>query len=248
MQIFPGLNCIGDETGGHVRGFLIDHAGELILIDTLNHDDGRLVLEELRLMGKKPADIRRIILTHAHPSHLKGIAALKAATGARVYSHDWEADVVAGKRKMEVPATTGVLPQKPYRVYPFQLGLVFGLGKHAPCEVNGNLKDGDHVGPLTVVHTPGHTPGSLAFYWAEKRTVICGDIVSTWPELALGWPQITLDNKQNRESVGKLCDLTDAEILCVGHGAPILSGANDIIRGLVGKRAQPLSKVAGAHL
>ena len=43
---------------------------------------------------------------------------------------------------------------------------------------------------------------------------------------------ITLDNKQNRESVGKLCDLVDAEILCVGHGDSVVRGGAETMRDL----------------
>jgi glyoxylase-like metal-dependent hydrolase (beta-lactamase superfamily II) len=240
MQITPGLHGLGDKSGGYVRAFLIDDGSELTLVDTLLDNGGALVLEELKALGKSPRDVKRIILTHAHQSHLGGLAALKAATGARVYCHEWEADIVQGKRKIEVPPTTTLFPQKPLQIYFLQVAFVLGLKMPPPCEVDETLKDGDHVGPLTVLHAPGHTPGSLAFYWPEKRALIAGDIVVTWPEVALGWPQITLDNKQNRESVGKLCDLVQAEILCVGHGQAVIADAARVMRDLVqGKEAHP---------
>lgn len=157
---------------------------------------------------------------------------MKKATGARVYSHDWGADVIQGKRKVEVPPTTTLWPQKPLKIYRLQVAFVLGLGMPPSCEVDENLKDGDHVGPLTVMHAPGHTPGSLTFYWPERKALICGDVVVTWPEPALGWPQITLDNKQNCESVGKLCDMTEAEILCVGHGDPAVRNGAKVMRDL----------------
>jgi glyoxylase-like metal-dependent hydrolase (beta-lactamase superfamily II) len=240
MQIVPGLYSLGDNSGGYVRGFLIDDRGELTLVDTLVDQKGTLVLDEITKLGKRPQDVKRIILTHAHQSHLGGLAALKAATGARIYSHDWEAEIITGKKKVQVPKTTTLVPQKPFKIYPLQVGFVLGLRMPPPCAVDDNLKDGDHVGPLTVMHAPGHTPGSMAFYWPEKKALITGDIVSTWPEVALGWPQITLDNKQNRESVGKLCDMTQAEILCVGHGQPVVSGGGQLMRDLVaGKATRP---------
>lgn len=240
MQIVPGLHSLGDKSGGYVRAFLIDDGNGLTLIDTLLDKNGTLVLDELRAMGKQPKDLVRIIQTHAHQSHLGGLAALKKATGARVYSHDWEAEIIAGRRKVQVPPTTTLWPQKPLQIYYLQVAFVLGLGKPAPCEVDEHLKDGDHVGPLTVMHVPGHTPGSLAFYWPEKKALFAGDIVVTWPEIALGWPQITLDNKQNRESVGKLSDMVQADVLCVGHGQPILHGASDMMKDLVaGREAHP---------
>lgn len=240
MQIIPGLHSLGDSSGGYVRAFLIDDGQELTLVDTLLDGAGSLVLDELKSIGKKPQDLKRIILTHAHQSHLGGLAALKAATGARVFSHDWEADIIQGKKKVQVPPTTTLFPQKPLRIYALQVAFVLGLKMPKPCQVDGALKDGDHVGPLTVMHAPGHTPGSLAFYWPEKKALIAGDIVVTWPEIALGWPQITLDNKQNRDSVGKLCDMVQAEVLCVGHGQPVIHEAAKLMRDLVdGKSPHP---------
>jgi glyoxylase-like metal-dependent hydrolase (beta-lactamase superfamily II) len=233
MQVVPGLYSLGDRSGGYVRAYLIDDGRELTLIDTLLDKGGRLVLDELKALGKKPQDLTRIICTHAHQSHLGGLAALKAQTRARVYSHDWEADIIEGKKKVQVPKTTTLFPQKPYKVYGLQVAFVLGLGVPPSCEVDENLKDGDHVGPLTVMHAPGHTPGSLAFYWPEKKALIAGDIVVTWPEVALGWPQITLDNRQNRESVGKLCDMVDAEVLCTGHGDPVRQGGATVMKDLV---------------
>jgi glyoxylase-like metal-dependent hydrolase (beta-lactamase superfamily II) len=232
MRIAPGLHSLGDKSGGEVRAFLIDDGKELTLIDTLLDKNGKGVLDELKQMGKKPTDIKRIILTHAHQSHLGGLAALKKATGARVYSHEWEGEIIEGKRKVQVPPTTTLWPQKPLKIYYLQVAFVLGLGMPPSCDVDENLKDGDHVGPLTVMHAPGHTPGSLTFYWPERKALICGDVVVTWPEPALGWPQITLDNKQNRESVGKLCDMTQAEILCVGHGDPTIRNGAKVMRDL----------------
>ncbi|QOY89856.1 MBL fold metallo-hydrolase [Paludibaculum fermentans] len=236
MQILPGLYALGDSSGGYVRSYLIDDGNGLILIDTLLDKTGKLVLEELAKIGKKPSDVKSIIQTHAHQSHFGGLAALKKATGARVYSHAWEADILAGRKKVQVPPTTTLWPQKPLKIYYLQVAFVLGLGVPPPCEVDENLKDGDHIGPLTVMGAPGHTPGSITFYWPEKKALIAGDIVVTWPEVALGWPQITLDNKQNRESVGKLCDMVHAEVLCVGHGDPIIRGAADTMKDLVAGR------------
>ena len=69
---------------------------------------------------------------------------------------------------------------------------------------------------------------------------IAGHIVTTWAEVALGWPQITLDNAQNRESVGRIADLVHAEVVGTGHGDPIRSGGGDVMRDLVrGKAVRP---------
>jgi glyoxylase-like metal-dependent hydrolase (beta-lactamase superfamily II) len=230
MKIGPGIFSMGQEQGGHVHAFLLDGGEGFTLIDTMYDDDARHVLAELRDIGRSPADIKHIILTHAHKSHLGGVAALKKASGAPVYAHDWEVDIVAGRRKA---TRVSAVPRRPLAVYGLQLGLALGRGRHTPCEVEHRLKAGSRVGPLEVVETPGHTPGSLSFWWPERRALFAGDVIATWPEFQPGWPGLTLDNDRNLRSAQQLTDFGNAEILCVGHGEPITAGAAERIKQLV---------------
>jgi len=69
-------------------------------------------------------------------------------------------------------------------VYHLQAGLALGLSPHVPCPVDQTLKDGDHIGPLEIVAVPGHTPGCLAFHWRDRRALIVGDVVASWPDVA----------------------------------------------------------------
>ena len=229
MRIAPGVYSIGQEEGGHVHAYLLENGGNFTLIDTLYDDDGKRVLREIESIGHKPTDLKHIILSHAHKSHVGGLAALKAASGAAVCSHEWEVDIIAGRR----PATrVSPFPRKPCQVYKLQLGLALGLGKHKPCEVDRRLKAGDQIGPLQVVETPGHTPGSLSFWWPERRALFAGDAITTWPEVTPGWPGLTLDNARNLRSVHDLTDFGNAEVLCTGHGEPITHDAAATIRKL----------------
>jgi glyoxylase-like metal-dependent hydrolase (beta-lactamase superfamily II) len=230
VKIAPGIYSMGQEEGGHVHAFLLDDGTGLTLIDTMYDDDARHVLAELTSIGKTPADIKHIILTHGHKSHVGGVAALKQASRAEVCAHDWEVDIIAGRRKA---TRVSLVPKKPLAVYKLQAGLALGLGKHVPCEVDRRLKSGDHIGPLQVVETPGHTPGSLSFWWADRRALFAGDVIATWPDFAAGWPGLTLDNDRNLRSVGQLTDFGTAEILAVGHGEPITREAAAAIRKLV---------------
>src|SRR5262245_36354826 len=145
MRIADGLYSMRQDEGGHVHAFLLDDGNGLTLIDTMYDDDARVVLAELASIGKTPADLKHIILTHAHKSHVGGVAALKKASSANVYSHDWEVDIIAGRREA---TRVSPIPKKPLAVYKLQLGLALGLGKHVPCEVDHRLKAGDRVGPV----------------------------------------------------------------------------------------------------
>ena len=227
MRIGEGIYSMGQTEGGHVHAFLLDDGRELTLIDTMYDDDGRHVLAELASIGKQPSDVKHIILTHAHKSHIGGLAALKQASGASVYAHPWEVDIIAGRREA---TRVSKIPKKPLAVYHLQLGLALGLGKHTPCEVDRRLKAGDRVGPLEVVETPGHTPGCLSFWWPERRALFAGDVIATWPDFAAGWPGLTLDNDRNLRSVRDLTAFGNAEILGIGHGEPITQGAAEAIK------------------
>jgi glyoxylase-like metal-dependent hydrolase (beta-lactamase superfamily II) len=229
MKLTDGIHYLMQEIGGRVHSFLLDDGDGVTLIDTLFDDDGGKVAAEIAAMGRQPANVKHIVLTHAHRSHIGGAAALRKLTGAPVLIHEWEAGILEGKRKA---TKVGLWPRKPYEVYALQVGLALGLRPHKPCSPDRSIVEGDRIGPLEVVATPGHTPGCLSFYWAEKRALFVGDVVVTWPKVEAGWEGLTLDNAENRRSVGKLAEWREAELLCVGHGAPIREGAAAVLAGL----------------
>jgi glyoxylase-like metal-dependent hydrolase (beta-lactamase superfamily II) len=227
-EIAPGVHSLGHEKGGHVHAFLIDDgSGELTLVDTLFENDGRLVLEAIDRLGRRASDLKRIALTHGHRSHLGGLAALKRASGAKVYSHEWEADIVAGQRRAQ---PIGLLPRS-LRLIPFQIGLRIDRPKHVPCPVDEVLAEGDAFGPLHVLHAAGHSPGHLAFSWPERRFLIAGDAIATWPSLSAGWPGFNLNPVQHRESLRRMAAL-DVQVVGVGHGDPITKDAADRVHAL----------------
>ena len=238
MEIAPGIHSHGQKMGGNVHAFLLDDGEGLTLIDTLYDTDGKRVLGAIARLGRTPQDLRRIVLTHGHRSHLGGLAALKRASGATVYAHEWEADIIAGERTAQPVTPIPMRPLGTYlRVYHLQLGAALGIGKHPPCAVDRSLKDGDRVGPLEVLHTPGHSPGHLAFWWPERRTLVAGDAIVTYPAFAPGWPAFTLNERQHRESLGRMAAL-DAEILAVGHGDPLTTDVAARVRALAAEASR----------
>ena len=217
QELAPGVHVLGGRKGGRVRAFLLDAGGELTLVDTLFEDDARGVLAAVRALGRSPRDLKRIVLTHAHRSHLGGLAALKRETGATVLAHEWEADIVAGERPAQ---SVGLKPTRPFRTYPFQVGIFLGRPKHRPSKVDELATEGDAVGPLRVLHTPGHSPGHLAFWWEERGLLITGDAVATWPRFEAGWPAFNLNPEQAFASVRRLVAL-EPRLVGVGHGDPL---------------------------
>ncbi len=226
MEVAPGIYSLWQRQGAYVHAFLLDDGAGLTLVDTLYDTDAGRILDQIAQIGKTPGDLKRIIMTHAHRSHLGGLARLKELSGAPVYAHEWEADLISGDRGAQ---QVSWLPHRPVRTYPLQIALNLGIGKHPPVQVDHFIHDGDRLGPLRVVYAPGHSPGHLAFWWPERRALITGDAVCTWPAFQLGWLGFTLNLKQHMASLHRLAEF-DAEVLCVGHGQPLQSGGAAQIR------------------
>jgi len=234
MKLTDGIHYLSQDMGGHVHAFLLDDGNGITLIDSLYDNDGKMILDEITAMGRQPSDLKNIIATHAHRSHIGGMAALKKLTNARVYAHEWEIEIIEGKRKA---TKVSLWPKAPLAAYKLQFGLAIGFDGHVPCTVDQSLKDADHVGPLTIVSTPGHTPGCLSFYWPAKKALFVGDVVVTWPRVEAGWAGLTRDMKQNVQSVGKLSDFGDVEIVGVGQGEPIPAGGIEVLKKLREQKA-----------
>ena len=230
-ELAAGIYSLGHTKGGRVHAFLLDNAGELTLIDTLFESDGHAVLDAIRQIGRKPNDLKRIAITHGHRSHLGGLAALKRASGATVYAHEWEADIVSGDRRAQA---VSILPRQSLKLIPFQLGLWLDRPRHVSCPVDELLAEGDTLGPLQVLHASGHSPGHLAFAWPEREFAVVGDAVATWPELCPGWHAFNLNKKQHHLTLQRLAAL-EATIIGVGHGEPILDRAVDTMHTLAGR-------------
>ena len=111
------------------------------------------------------------------------------------------------------------------------MGIFLNRPKHRPCPIDESIGDGDAVGPLRVLHVPGHSPGHLAFFLEERRVLLSGDAIATWPRFEAGWPAFTLNPDQHAESIRRLAAL-EAAIVGVGHGDPITDGAAERVHGL----------------
>ena len=137
MEIAPGVYSLSQSKGFDVHAFLLDDGDGLTLIDTLFDADAKVILDQISALGKTVADLKRIVLTHGHRSHLGGLAELKRQSGAPVYSHEWEADIIAGERKAQCVSWR---PQDPLKTYHVQVGNNLNLSKHPPCPVDHYLR------------------------------------------------------------------------------------------------------------
>jgi hydroxyacylglutathione hydrolase len=106
-------------------------------------------------------DIGRIVLTHSHYDHIGGAEAMCKATGAKLYLHEAEAS----------PIKDGDMSLTASRMF----GKVMGKLDVEPLTEGQELRCGSSV--LEVLHTPGHSPGSIALFDKESHSAIVGDTV-----------------------------------------------------------------------
>lgn len=229
MEIAPGVHSLSQDKGFNVHAFLVETEEGLLLIDTLFDPIPTIITDQIHRLGYTLSDLRSIVLTHAHRSHLGGLAALKRLSGATVYAHAWEMDIIAGERKAQAVSW---LPQDPLVTFHFQIGNNLGMTSHPPCRVDQSVGDGDRLGPVEVIHAPGHSPGHLAFYLPEQKVLFTGDAVVTSPKLLGGWPGFVLNARQQAETLRRLATY-DVDIVAVGHGGPIRQQAKARLRSLV---------------
>ena len=224
VEIVEGVHRIGPDRHGYTQGgysqaYLFDDGGgSLVLVDTGYAEDAGEILKYLWAIGRSPNELTDIAITHAHRSHLGGLAALKRlAPRATVHAHVWESDIIDGGRKSQpIP----LAPLFPLKLYPLRLLQLIGRPKHVPCPVDHHVVEGDRIGPLEVVHTPGHTPGCVCFYWRERGILAVGDAILTWPTFGGGWPGFNLDEARYQRSLQRIVSLEPSVVL-PGHGPEI---------------------------
>jgi glyoxylase-like metal-dependent hydrolase (beta-lactamase superfamily II) len=218
---------------GYTKAFIVEYEEGLIIVDTLYDADANLILDEIARIGKTPQDIKHIMLTHAHRGHLGGMAALKRLSGAPIYGHEWEADIIAGERAVQAP---DIFAPDPIQTWPiiFFGNLTMRWNKHEGVPVDQLIDEGDKIGPLQVLHTPGHTPGHLVFLWPERKVLLTGDAFVTWPLITPGWRNTMLNVPQSWATLERMASL-DVEVICPGHGHSIIKDGTAVLKALAKK-------------
>jgi glyoxylase-like metal-dependent hydrolase (beta-lactamase superfamily II) len=193
-----------------VNAFLVREDDGFTLVDTTMGGD-RAAEQLLAAAREGGPPIRRIALTHGHGDHVGGLDALVERLGAdvKVLMPELDARIHDGEQVVEgkPPGSWPTLRTKP----------------------DVRLSEGDRVGSLEVVATPGHTPGHVSFLDTRDRTLIAGDVYTTYGKAAVTnhfyWrfplaAMATWDKAKDRESARKLRAL-DPGLLVVGHGPAV---------------------------
>lgn len=100
-QIAEGLYAFTGLMVGRV--YLIEDADGLTIIDASIPPAAAKILGQITAMGRAPADVKRILITHAHPDHVGGLPELKRGTGAQVIASAADRPLVEGKVPIPLP-------------------------------------------------------------------------------------------------------------------------------------------------
>ena len=195
---------------------------ELTLIDCGYAGSAGRITRAIDGLGRSPESLRRLIVTHGHPDHA-GSAAELAARGVIVHIHPADAERLA--------ITWRDVVRRPSR------GHLFAAMTPEPPTVQ-HIEDGDVLpvlGGLRVVHTPGHTPGSVCLYGSRDRILFVGDnLQRRFGRLAFASSLYSDDYAQARRSMAHLVHL-DIHTIVFGHFAPLVGGAGEELWRLVSR-------------
>jgi glyoxylase-like metal-dependent hydrolase (beta-lactamase superfamily II) len=192
---------------------------ELSLVDCGYAGQGRMLRRRIAWLGRDPSTLRRVVITHGHPDHAGGARAL-ADAGAEVLIHPADA------ARLEI--TWRGVARAPSR------GAVFAAMTPMPASFRA-IEDGDLLpllGGLRVVHTPGHTPGSVCLYGARDRVLFVGDTLQRrFGRVSFASRFYSDNHAAARRSVKRLADL-DVETIVFSHFPALHEGAADVLAEL----------------
>ncbi len=225
------------DTLGYVNAYIWRWEKGLTIIDTGLPWQGGKILKAVEELGFKPEDVREIIVTHADFDHYGGLRTLRAATGAPVYVHAIEAMFFKGRwrRWPNLRHPLGLL------YLPIHTFLMLTFARIPRMNPDLLVVDGEELeNGLTVVHTPGHTPGHIALFGKERGVLFVGDVmVNRGGSLALPPAMFTPQPDILKQSIRKLARLRGVEIAAFGHGPVIREKAGDVIRAFAKRVAPP---------
>jgi glyoxylase-like metal-dependent hydrolase (beta-lactamase superfamily II) len=193
-----------------VNCYLIEEEESLTLIDAALPYSVKGIMNAARSIGKP---ISTIILTHAHDDHVGALDHLKKQLpNVPVYISVRDARLMNGDYTLDQEED--------------QSAIKGGVPKKLKTRATDLLKEGDQVGSLTAIETPGHTPGSMSFLDNRTNVMIGGDALQSRGGIAVAgdikplfpFPALGTWSKKTALGSAKKILTYQPELLAVGHG------------------------------
>jgi hydroxyacylglutathione hydrolase len=222
MEIIEGIHRVDDASSNiaHSNVYLTINGNELMVIDTGTSGNAKKIVAYIQKIGHQPSEVTTIILTHYHMDHAGSVKDLKDLTNAKVAAGIEDAGFVDGTKPYPKPKS-------------LLMRAVSSVIKIAPVEVDIALKDGDKIGDLQVIELPGHTPGSIALFNAERKALFAGDTLRWDGSKVTGAPrQYTWDADKEKASIEKIAQL-DFDVMMPGHGEVLKADASKKVKEFV---------------
>ena len=209
------IECIhGVDKIRFVNAYILE-GDELIVIDTGMKGGAKRIINYIKNLGRGPDEVSMVVHTHYHTDHTGGAFELKHVTGAKLAIHEKDNEFLSGDKK----------------------GLSIPFMDISPVKADVLLKKGDKIGDFEVLHTPGHTPGSICLYNQDRGIIFTGDAVQcgflggiTTPYRMFSW-----DIKKVKESIKKISEL-EFNVMLPGHGKPVTSEASKKVKEFSNKK------------
>ena len=218
MEIAEGIHLIPRVRGANA--YLVRSNEGITVVDTGLPGSAGKILAYVESIGCHHSDVKTIVLTHSDMDHAGSAARLKEETHAKVAIQEADAPRLSGEK--ELKAVKGVLG--------LFLRVAGAVMRFSRLKADVLLKDSDIIDGLTVIHTPGHTEGSICLY-LPARALFVGDALLTNDERTLSLPRksMSMDMDQAKESIKKVSQLENS-VLLQGHGPPIEQNASAITK------------------
>jgi glyoxylase-like metal-dependent hydrolase (beta-lactamase superfamily II) len=254
VEITKGVHSVDGFThpfpGGKVVPYMFienaDDDDDLTLIDPSFLPQLPILENYILNAGYDIANVKRIILTHLHIDHAQAANEIRKRTGAKIYSHWIEAGYLAHNPPYNGPPTTQAITDvlKKSRLSVEELTKKFGSMELEPIIVDEQVSDGDMIGSLKVIHTPGHTPGHISLYHEQDRILFGADTIYKHVFGAEGMyiapPIVSIDPVTATVSAQRLSKIEFDKLLMSHQDSPLVERARETVEKLVSDTLQKL--------
>lgn len=234
-DVAPGVHLIQH---ANVNCYLLEDEDGLTLVDAGLPGVWTELGQAIRAIGRRPEDLRALVLTHAHFDHVGVARRLVRTLGLPVYGHREERTLAAHPYRYAHENPRAAYPLKHPRAVPILTSMLFaGVLTVKGVHVSETLEATDTVpvpGRPRVVFSPGHTFGHCALHLPERDVLLTGDaLVTLDPYTGETGPRIvagaaTADSAMALQSLDALAQ-TRAGTVLTGHGQPWTVGIEDAV-------------------